>query len=163
MSTTGTHETEIVIPTDVPSVRLVREFDAPAAKVFRAHVDPELFARWNGPRSLTQRNEHWDVRTGGAYRYVHVDTDGTEYPFFGSVHEVRPDRLIVQTFTYEGFPDGVSLDRLEFEDLPGGRCRLTATSLVDSFEGRDAFVASGMEVGIREGYEKLDELLATTD
>jgi uncharacterized protein YndB with AHSA1/START domain len=162
MSTTGTYETEIIVPTDVPSVRLVREFDAPAAKVFRAHVDPDLFARWNGPRELTQRNEHWDVRTGGAYRYVHVDADGTEYAFFGSVHEVRPDRLIVQTFAYEGFPDGVSLERLELEDLPDGRCRLTATSLVDSFEGRDAFVASGMEVGIREGYEKLDELLAET-
>ncbi|NDO89155.1 SRPBCC family protein [Cellulosimicrobium composti] len=160
MTTTGTHETEIVVPTDLPIVRIVREFDAPVAKVFRAHVDPDLFARWNGPRNLTQRTEHWDVRTGGAYRYVHVDPDGNEYAFFGSVHEVRPDELIVQTFTYEGFPDGVSLDRLQFEELPGGRCRLTATSLVDSFEGRDGFVSSGMEVGIREGYEQLDEILA---
>ncbi|MFE6237070.1 SRPBCC family protein [Cellulosimicrobium sp. NPDC057862] len=160
MTTTGTHETEIVVPKDLPIVRIVREFDAPAAKVFRAHLDPELFARWNGPRYLTQRNEHWDVRTGGAYRYVQVDPDGNEYPFFGSVHEVRPDELIVQTFTYEGFPDGVSLDRLVFEDLPDGRSRLTATSLVDSIEGRDSFVASGMEVGVREGYEQLDELLA---
>lgn len=73
---------------------------------------------------------------------------------------MRPDELIVQTFTFEGFPDGVSLDRLVFEDLPDGRSRLTATSLVDSFEGRDGFVASGMEVGVREGYEQLDELLA---
>jgi uncharacterized protein YndB with AHSA1/START domain len=160
MSTTGTHETEIAVPTDLPVVRIVREFDAPVAAVFRAHVDPELFARWNGPRNLTQRTEHWDVRTGGAYRYVHVDPDGAEYAFFGSVHEVRPDELVVQTFAYEGFPDAVSLDRLAFEDLPDGRCRLTATSLVDSFEGRDAFVASGMEVGVREGYEKLDEVLA---
>ncbi|MET3975326.1 SRPBCC family protein [Cellulosimicrobium sp. 4261] len=160
MTTTGTHETEIVVPTDLPIVRIVREFDAPAAKVFRAHLDPELFARWNGPRYLTQRNELWDVRTGGAYRYVQVDPDGNEYAFFGSVHEVRPDELVVQTFTFEGFPDGVSLDRLVFEDLPDGRSRLTATSLVDSFEGRDGFVASGMEVGVREGYEQLDELLA---
>ena len=91
MTTTGTHETEIVVPKDLPIVRIVREFDAPAAKVFRAHLDPELFARWNGPRYLTQRNELWDVRTGGAYRYVQVDPDGNEYAFFGSVHEVRPD------------------------------------------------------------------------
>jgi hypothetical protein len=56
--------------------------------------------------------------------------------------------------------DSVSLGRLVFEDLPGGRCRLTATSLVDSFEARDAFVASGMEVGVQEGYRKLDALLA---
>ena len=73
---------------------------------------------------------------------------------------MRPDELIVQTFTFEGFPDGVALERLELEDLPGGRSRLTATSLVDSFEGRDAFLASGMETGVREGYERLDELLA---
>ncbi len=62
--------------------------------------------------------------------------------------------------SYEGFADGVSLETLRLEPLDGGRCRLTATSLVDSFEGRDAFVASGMEQGVREGYERLDELLA---
>ena len=59
---------------------------------------------------------------------------------------------------FEGFPDSVALERLELEDIGGGRTRLTATSLVDSFESRDAFVASGMEVGVREGYERLDEL-----
>jgi hypothetical protein len=66
----------------------------------------------------------------------------------------------VQTFTYEPMPDGVALERLVLEDLPGGRCRLTATSLVDSFEARDAFVASGMDVGVNEGYRKLDDVLA---
>jgi hypothetical protein len=73
---------------------------------------------------------------------------------------VRPSEVIVQTFTFEGVPDGVSLERIEFEDLGGGRTRLTATSLTDSFEGRDAFVASGMEQGVIEGYERLDELFA---
>ena len=57
-------------------------------------------------------------------------------------------------------PDGVALERVRFEDIGGGRSRLTATSLVDSFEARDAFLASGMEGGVREGYERLDELLA---
>ena len=66
----------------------------------------------------------------------------------------------MQTFTYDGMPDGVALEKLVFEDLPNGRSRLTATSLVDSFEDRDAFVASGMEVGVIEGYERLDEMLA---
>lgn len=65
----------------------------------------------------------------------------------------------MQTFTFEGAPEGVALERLVLEDL-GGRTRLTVTSLVDSFEARDAMVASGMEVGIRDGYERLDELLA---
>lgn len=76
------------------------------------------------------------------------------------LHEVRPSSVIVQTFTYEGEPDGVALERLVLEDLGNGRTRLTATSLVDSFEGRDAFVASGMDEGVRQGYQRLDELLA---
>lgn len=83
-----------------------------------------------------------------------------EHWFNGCFHELRTDELIVQTFTYEGFPDGVALERLQLEDLGDGRTRLVATSLVDSFESRDAFVASGMETGIVEGYERLDELLA---
>lgn len=68
--------------------------------------------------------------------------------------------LIVQTFCFEGVPDSVALERLALEDLGNGWTRLVATSLVDSFEGRDAFLASGMESGIREGYERLDELLS---
>ena len=86
--------------------------------------------------------------------------DGVEYGFRGCFHEVRPAEVIVQTFTFEGVPDGVALERLVFEDLGNGRTRLTSTSLVDSFEGRDAFVASGMDVGVREGYERLDAILA---
>jgi uncharacterized protein YndB with AHSA1/START domain len=156
---TRTNETEIHSDPKVPLVRITREFDAPPAKVFRAHADPELVARWNGPREMEVHIDHLDCRTGGSYRYVHV-RGNEEYGFRGSFHEVRPDELIVQTFTYEGMPDGVALEKLAFEDLGGGRTRLTATSLVDSFEDRDAFVASGMEDGVRDGYEKLDELLA---
>ncbi|CCH88674.1 Activator of Hsp90 ATPase 1 family protein [Modestobacter italicus] len=159
MSTTSTHETEIVADPRVPLVRITREFDAPKEKVFRAHTDPELVVQWQGPRGTEARIDHYDCRTGGSYRYVHVH-EGQEYGFHGSFHEVRPAELIVQTFTFEGFPDGVALERLELEDLPGGRSRLTATSLVDSFEGRDAFLASGMDSGVREGYERLDALLA---
>jgi uncharacterized protein YndB with AHSA1/START domain len=154
-----THETEIVLDPRVPLVRITREFDAPPAKVFRAHTDPDLVAQWLGPRRHEMKLDHYDCRTGGSYRYVHV-SDGNEYAFHGSFHEVRPAELIVQTFTYEGAPDEVALERLVLEDLGEGRTRLVATSLVDSFEGRDAFVASGMESGIRESYERLDELLA---
>jgi uncharacterized protein YndB with AHSA1/START domain len=154
-----TREAEIHVDPDVPLVRITREFDAPAAKVFRAHVEAELFARWIGPASGSMTIDRFDVRTGGAYRYLHSDENG-EYAFYGSFHEVRPGELIVQTFTFEGFPDGVALEKLAFEDLGDGRCRLVSTSLVDSFEGRDAFVASGMETGVQQGYQKLDELLA---
>jgi uncharacterized protein YndB with AHSA1/START domain len=82
-----------------------------------------------------------------------------EFGFHGCFHEVRPDR-IVQTFTFEGDPDGVALETLWFEDLGDGRTRLHAQSLVDSFEGRDAWLSSGMETGVDEGYTKLDGMLA---
>ena len=136
----------------------MREFDAPPEKVFRAHTDPDLLVRWLGPRNLTMTIDHYDCRTGGSYRYIH-SRDGEDYGFHGSFHEVRPNELIVQTFTFEGMPDGVALEKLALEDLGDGRSRLTATSLVDSFAGRDAFVASGMETGVVEGYERLDEVL----
>jgi len=155
---TMTHETEITADDNVPVIRITREFDAPPAKVFRAHADPELLTQWLGPRDLEMTVDYFDCRTGGAYRYVHRRGDD-EFGFHGSFHEVRPDEVIVQTFTFEGFPDGVALERAQFDALPGGRTRLTVTSLVGSFEERAAILASGMEHGVREGYEKLDDLL----
>jgi uncharacterized protein YndB with AHSA1/START domain len=156
--TTTTHETEIVADDRVPVIRITREFEAPVAKVFRAHTDPELLVQWLGPRDLEMVIDHFECRTGGAYRYVHRRGED-EFGFHGSFHEVRPNEVIIQTFTFEGFPDGVTLDRAQFEDLPDGRTRLTVTSLVGSFEERAAILASGMDHGVREGYEKLDALL----
>jgi uncharacterized protein YndB with AHSA1/START domain len=158
MSTT-THETQITVDPEVPLVRITREFDAPPAKVFRAHTDPELVAQWMGPRSTQNRIDQWDCRTGGSWRYVSLH-EGQEYGFHGCFHEVRPNELIVQTFTFEGVPDGVALEKLVLEDLGDGRTRLTATSLCDSFADRDGMLSSGMDVGVNEGYAKLDELLA---
>ena len=89
MSTTGTHETQIISDPDVPLVRIIREFDAPPAKVFRAHTDPALVAQWTGPRSLEMRIDHYDCHTGGSYRYV-MTRDGDEFGFHGCFHEVRP-------------------------------------------------------------------------
>ncbi len=159
---TSNNQVTIELDERVPLVRVTREFDAPVNKVFRAHTDPELFARWIGPRRLETVIDQFDCRTGGSYRYV-ARGDGFEGAFRGTFHEVRPNELIVQTFTYEGMPDGVALEKAWFRDLGDGRCRLEATSLVDSFEDRDAFVASGMEVGIEEGYAKLEEFLAASE
>ena len=153
-------ETQIIVDPDLPLVRIIREFDAPPEKVFRAHTEPDVFAQWNGPDGYEIHVEIFDCRTGGEWRY-RVTGDGFEGWFRGSFHEVRPNEVIIQTFNYEDIPDGVALERIEFEDLGDGRTRLNATSLVDSFEGRDAFVASGMEVGVIEGYRRLDAILAT--
>ncbi len=156
--TTRTNETEITVDSDIPLVRIIRKFDAPPEKVFEAHTDPELVVQWLGPRRYEMRMDHYDCRTGGSYRYVHIG-DGNEFGFYGCFHEVRPSERIIQTFTFEGQPDDVALERLVLEGLGNGRTRLKATSLVDSFEGRDAFVASGMADGVRESYERMDELL----
>jgi len=143
---------------NVPLVRMTRDFAATPAQLFRAHTDPELFAQWVGPDGLKTTIDYWDARTGGSWRYT-ASRDGVEHAFHGSFHEVSPARL-VQTFTYEGSPDSVALETLWFEDLGGGRTRLHAQSLVDSFESRDAFLNSGMETGVEQGYRKLDALLA---
>ncbi|MEU8343324.1 SRPBCC domain-containing protein [Spirillospora sp. NPDC048832] len=153
-----TIETTIEADPKLPVIRMTRDFAATPEQLLRAHTDPELFARWVGPDGMTTRIEHWDARSGGSWRYAAVRGD-EEYRFRGCFHEVGPDR-IVQTFTFEGEPEGVALETLRFEDLGGGRTRLHAQSLVDSFEGRDAWLRSGMETGVDQGYAKLDGLLA---
>jgi uncharacterized protein YndB with AHSA1/START domain len=160
VSTTTGGETRIEASPDNPTITITREFDAPVEAVFRAHTDPELYARWVGPRRLETRIESWDARTGGEWSYRSFE-DGQEIAaFFGSFHEVRPNERIVQTFTWRGAPDGVSLEVGTFEDLGDGRTRFTGTSIVESIEIRDMILASGMESGVVEGYEALDELLA---
>lgn len=152
-------ETVIIVNPALPTVEIIREFDGTPEQVFRAHVDPDLVVCWFGPDDLTNEVDYWDARTGGSWRYV--SRRGTdEFGFRGCFHEVRFPERIVQTFTYEGFPDGVALEFLDLEPLPGGRCRLRALSVVDTIEARDAFVASGMSSGVVAGYLKLDALLA---
>src|SRR5258706_7605569 len=92
--TTKTHETDIAVDPDVPLVRITRDFDAPPERVFRAPTDPDLVAAWLGPRSVQMRIDHYDCRTGGSYRYLHVRGQH-EFGFHGSFHEVRPKEVIV--------------------------------------------------------------------
>ncbi len=157
--TTTTTSTTIEADATLPIIRITRDFAATRAQLFRAHTDPELFARWVGPVGMTTTLDRWDASTGGSWRYL-ATRDGMEFGFHGCFHEVRPDR-IVQTFTWEGEPDAVALETLTFEDLGDGRTRLCAQSLCDSFEVRDAWLRSGMQAGVDQGYAKLDALLAT--
>ena len=157
-TTTKDGTTTIEASSDVPLIRMTREFAATPAQLFRAHTDADLFVRWTGPDGTEVKIDQWDARSGGSWRYLTV-IDGEEYGFRGCFHTVREDRL-VQTFTFEGFPDGVALETMVIEDLGNGRTRMVSESLVDSFEGRDAILSSGMEVGVNDGYARLDTMLA---
>ena len=160
MTTTARPEAIIEADPDIPVVRISREFDAPRALVYRAHVDPELVVQWLGPRSLDMEITTWDMRTGGEYRYTALRNGEPIAHFYGSVHRVWDDEKIIQTFGFEEMPEAVSLDTLVLHDLGNGRTRMEITSVVDSMEAQAGMIASGMETGINEGYAKLDALLA---
>ena len=152
--------TEATIEPDaeVPIIHIRRTFAATPAQLMRAHLDPDLFAQWVGPRSLSKSIDYWNATTGGSWRYVSSRGD-EEFAFRGCFHDIGDNR-IVQTFTWEGMPDDVALETVEFTDLGDGTTRLHARSLCESFEARDAWLRSGMETGVNEGYAKLDEVLS---
>jgi uncharacterized protein YndB with AHSA1/START domain len=155
------HLTTALIEADpeVPLIRITRDFHASPAAVLRAHTDPDLYAQWIGPDAQKTTIDTWDARTGGSWRWTSVGPDGAVHGFHGCFHRID-DTSIVQTFTWEGDPLGVSLETLTVEDLGDGWTRLHTQSLVDSFEGRNTWLASGMETGVAEGYAALDRLLS---
>jgi uncharacterized protein YndB with AHSA1/START domain len=139
---------------------ITREFDAPRELVFKAHTDPELYAQWLGPRGYEMVLETFEPYSGGRYRYIHKDPQGNEYGFHGVFHEIS-EELMIQTFEFEGLPEKghVSLDTMRLEEMPGGRTRITIHSVYPSVADRDGMIQAGMERGLREGYDHLDEIL----
>ncbi len=155
-----TNPTHITATPGLPFIDITREFDAPPAAVFRAHIDPDLFAQWMGPRSSHMDEVDFDVRPGGRWKFVFRGGDNPEsMSFFGVFHNVVPDTLIIQTYEFSLAPNQVGITSYQFEHL-NGRTRLSIREIYPSVEARDAAVASGMNEGIKEGYERLDELLA---
>ena len=136
-----------------------RVFDAPREKVFQAFTDPKLIPLWWGPRGVTTTVEKMDVRVGGDWRFTCDGPDGAT-AFRGTYREITPFELVEQTFEWEGMPGHIVVERAEFEDLSGGRTKLRTRSLFHTTEERDGMLASGMEGGLTESYERLDELLA---
>lgn len=151
--------TQIDVPQGLPYVDISREINAPRDLVHRAYTDPELLAQWLGPRNLTMKVEKWDVRDGGAWRYVQTEADGTEYGFHGVFHGPQTPDQMIQTFEFEGWPGKVSFSELRLEELDG-RTLATTHVVFMSIEDRDGMVGSGMSTGVIEGYERLDELVA---
>ena len=140
---------------------ITREFDAPRELVFKAFTDPKLYTQWLGPRRYTMNLEKFEPRSGGMWRYTHKDKDGNEFGFHGVYHEVLAPERMIDTFEFEGLPEKghVSLETAKFMEFPGGRTRVTMQSVFQSVADRDGMMQSGMEQGINESFDRLDELL----
>jgi len=140
---------------------ITREFDAPRELVFKAFTDPKLYTQWLGPRRYTMNLEKFEPKSGGMWRYTHKDKDGNEFGFHGVYHEVLAPERMIDTFEFEGLPEKghVSLETAKFMELPGGRTRVTMQSVFQSVADRDGMMQSGMEQGINESFDRLDELL----
>jgi uncharacterized protein YndB with AHSA1/START domain len=154
------NKTTITAEPGKQEVFIKREFDAPRELVFKAFTDPKLFVQWLGPREFTMKLETFEPRSGGRYRYIHKDKEGNEFGFHGVFHEMS-EELMIQTFEFEGLPEAghVTLDTMRLEELSGNRTRITVQSVFQSISDRDGMIRSGMERGLNEGYERLDELL----
>jgi uncharacterized protein YndB with AHSA1/START domain len=146
----------VTLPED-EQILITREFDAPRHLVYRAWTTPDLVKRWwSGNRGETTIAEI-DLRVGGSWRYVMVTDGGFEVAFRGEYREVVPNERIVATEVYEGMPEGEAMNTVTFDEAEG---RTTLTVLVQhaSKEARDAHVNSGMEVGMQEGMDLLEQV-----
>lgn len=140
-------------------VIVTREFDAPRELLYRAFTDPEILVQWLGPRSLTMTIDRMEVRDGGNWRFIHRDADGGEYGFRGVFHGTPSPDGIVRTFEFEGMPGHVSLETATFEEN-GAKTLLRMNCVYQSIDDRDGMVQSGMESGLNDGMERLDEVIA---
>ena len=153
-----TNKRTVVAPPGEQTISFTREFEAPAARVFEAHTDAALIAKWIGPRGTHLTMREFDARTGGCWSYV--VSGGGEWGFHGSFHEGTAPSRIVQTFEFDGAPGHPSLEILTFTDLENGRSRIDGLSVFASLRERDAMLAD-MDSGMDEDFDRLEELLAS--
>ena len=151
---------EIETPADEPVIAFRRFVKAPPKLVFQAYTDPELLKLWWGPRYLELAVCEIDLRVGGSYRFVHRAPDGQEFGFHGEYREIDAPHKLVNTFVFEGAPEHEALDISVFEEVDGGTM-VIGRSVHDSIEARDMHIASGMEQGMIETYDRLDELVTS--
>lgn len=143
------------------SILIARTFNGPARIVFDAWTNPELVKRWWAPKSrgVSVVSIDADVRVGGTYRYVIRPPEGEQVAFSGSYTEITPHSRLVYTQRFEPFPDEVIIT-VTFEER-GGKTHMTSRELYPSKEVREMVIASGMEHGMRETMDQLDELVAS--
>jgi uncharacterized protein YndB with AHSA1/START domain len=156
MTVTNSGTAKVTLPTD-EQLLITRDFDAPKHLVYKAWTTPELVKRWwSGERGEMTLAEI-DLRVGGMWRYVMIADGGFEVAFHGEYREIVPNERLVSTEVFEGMPDAAALDTLTFTEVDG---RTTLSILVQhsSQEHRDAHVNSGMEVGMQESMDRLEQV-----
>ena len=152
------NDMEVIIEPGKQDIVFKRSFDAPREVVFKALTDPELIANWWGPRRYETIVDRHEARDGGSWRYINRNPEtGEEFGFHGVFNKVSPE-LVAKTSEFEGFPGVPALEWMTLEER-GGRTYLTAVSLAPSVEARDMVVATGMETGARETYDRLEEVV----
>jgi uncharacterized protein YndB with AHSA1/START domain len=156
---TRTHTATVTLPTD-EQILIVREFDAPRELVFRTWTTPELVRRWWHANRGEIVSIEIDLRVGGRWRYAMVTPGGQEVAFHGEYREVVPHERLVSTEVYEGMPDAEAVTTVTFGEQDG---RTVATLLVQHArrEDRDAHVASGMEDGLQDALDLLEQVAAS--
>lgn len=154
-------EVEIVVEPGKQELFIFCEVDAPRELVFKAYTDPKLYEQWIGPRGLETNLETFESKNGGSWRYIQKDDEGNEFAFHGVNHEVKAPERIIGTFEFEGLPETghVILQTIKFYDLHGGGTKIESQSVFQSVADRDGMVATGMEEGVRESYDRLDEIV----
>ncbi len=143
------------------NIETTREFNATREQLLAAHTDPELFAKWVGPKGYEMTITRFEAHHGGAYAFEHRNPEGDDFAFRGVFHGDPTVDGFSQTFEFMGAPGEVFYETFTFEDLGNGRSKLRAVAVAPSVEVRDAMVED-MESGVREGYDKLDALLESS-
>ncbi|MDD1674407.1 MAG: SRPBCC domain-containing protein [Methanomicrobiales archaeon] len=154
----GAPKTRLIAEPGKQQAAIVRIFDAPRDRLFKAYTDPGLMTQWWAPRRFTIIVDKMDVRPGGVWRILNRDAEGHEFAFHGVYHEVTSPERLVYTFEFEGMPGHVILGIVTFEDRDG-KTKVTEKSVFESVWDRDGMLKSGMEEGGPETMDRLAELV----
>jgi uncharacterized protein YndB with AHSA1/START domain len=155
------NKTKIIVEPGKLDYTITRTFDATPEQIFKAATDPDLIPQWWGPSTLTTTIARLDARSGGGWRFIQRDSEGNEFGFHGVYHELTRPSRIVETFEFEGMPGHVSLNTSTLEEVEG-RTLLTIHSVFQSLADRDGMLESGMEGGMTESHDRLQQLLSKT-
>jgi uncharacterized protein YndB with AHSA1/START domain len=158
VAVTNSGMASVTLPTDT-EILITREFNAPKHLVYKAWTTPDLIKRWWHAKRGTVTLAEVDLREGGKWRWVMVTDDGLEVAFHGEYLEIVPDERIVTTEFYEGAPpesEG-SVNTLTFNETEG-RTLVTLHMQLESREERDAVIDSGMEAGLQDALDLLEQV-----